>query len=254
MKKSCNRLRLRGGVGVDENLPTPTPTPVKTTDSGRLRLRLRLRLRSPAQELEGEPERWEAFGPLELFQLEASGLVRRCRSGYTSHLSCLRIGLCLCRALLGFPWLWDMTGCLVRSAQKRCHPVSLPTGVPRRHYRGRQGHCRSVARHPVNLPTGVPRRHYRGRQGYCQLASRHHVNLPTGVPRCHYRGRQGHCQLASRHSVSLPTRFGFVVCREPGRISLYVALPPSRPQPIGSRKQLEPRSRSAVHRDENFVS
>ena len=51
------------------------------------------------------------------------------------------------------------------------------------------------------------------------------------------------------------TRVGFVVCREPGRISLYyVALPPSRPQPIGSRKLLEPRSRSAVHRDENFVS
>ena len=50
------------------------------------------------------------------------------------------------------------------------------------------------------------------------------------------------------------TRVGFVVCQEPGRISLYVALPPSRPQPIGSRKQLEPRSRSAVHRDENFVS
>ena len=45
MKKCCNRLRLRAGVGVDENLltPTPTPTPVKTTDSGRLRLRLRLR-------------------------------------------------------------------------------------------------------------------------------------------------------------------------------------------------------------------
>ena len=52
----------------------------------------------------------------------------------------------------------------------------------------------------------------------------------------------------------LRSRVGFVVCREPGRISLYVALPPSRPQPIGSRKQLEPRSRSAVHRDENFVS
>ena len=50
------------------------------------------------------------------------------------------------------------------------------------------------------------------------------------------------------------SRVGFVVCREPGRIALYVALPPSRPQPIGSRKQLEPRSRSAVHRDENFVS
>ena len=49
-------------------------------------------------------------------------------------------------------------------------------------------------------------------------------------------------------------RVGFVVCREPGRISLYVALPPSRPEPIGSRKQLEPRSRSAVHRDENFAS
>ena len=49
-------------------------------------------------------------------------------------------------------------------------------------------------------------------------------------------------------------RVGFVVCREPGRISLYVALPPSRPQPIGSRKQLEPRSRFAVHRGENFVS
>ena len=34
----------------------------------------------------------------------------------------------------------------------------------------------------------------------------------------------------------------------------YVALPPSRPQPIGSRKQLEPRSRSAVLRGEHFVS
>ena len=54
-------------------------------------------------------------------------------------------------------------------------------------------------------------------------------------------------------SNSVTGRVGFVVCREPGRISLYVALPPSRPQPIGSRKQLEPRSRSAVHRDENFV-
>ena len=53
--------------------------------------------------------------------------------------------------------------------------------------------------------------------------------------------------------VHIVGRVGFVVCREPGRISLYVALPPSRPQPIGSRKQLEPRSRSAVHRDENFV-
>ena len=67
-------------------------------------------------------------------------------------------------------------------------------------------------------------------------------------------------QLWSGWGVTLPvpvtatTRVGFVVCREPGRISLYVALPPSRPQPIGPRKQLEPRSRSAVHRDENFVS
>ena len=52
----------------------------------------------------------------------------------------------------------------------------------------------------------------------------------------------------------LTDRVGFVVCREPGRISLYVALPPSRPQPIGSRKQLEPRSRSAVHLGEDFVS
>ena len=39
MKKCCNRLRLRVGDGVDENLQTPTP--VKTNDSGRLRLRLR---------------------------------------------------------------------------------------------------------------------------------------------------------------------------------------------------------------------
>ena len=63
---------------------------------------------------------------------------------------------------------------------------------------------------------------------------------------------QAHMVVAHMQSVML--RVGFVVCREPGRISLYVALPPSRPQPIGSRKQLEPRSRSAVHRDENFVS
>ena len=54
--------------------------------------------------------------------------------------------------------------------------------------------------------------------------------------------------------LCLLARVGFVVCREPGRISLYVALPPSRPQPIGSHKQLERRSRSAVHRDENFAS
>ena len=56
MKKLCNRLRLRAGFGVDENLPTPTPTPtpVKTTDSGRLQLRLRLRLRSPGFTDDGE--------------------------------------------------------------------------------------------------------------------------------------------------------------------------------------------------------
>ena len=57
-----------------------------------------------------------------------------------------------------------------------------------------------------------------------------------------------------RRGLTEGGRVGFVVCREPERISLYVALPPSRSQPIGSRKQLEPRSRSAVHRDENFVS
>ena len=51
----------------------------------------------------------------------------------------------------------------------------------------------------------------------------------------------------------LMTRVGFVVCREPRRISLYVALPPSRPQPIGSRKQLEPRSRSAAGLDLSFA-
>ena len=37
--KSESRLRLRGIVGVGENLwtPAPTPTPGKNTDSGRLR-------------------------------------------------------------------------------------------------------------------------------------------------------------------------------------------------------------------------
>ena len=73
--------------------------------------------------------------------------------------------------------------------------------------------------------------------------------LPLGYPRLPLG-----CPSVAPRLPSPAPRVGFVVCREPGRISLYVALPPFRPQPIGSRKQLEPRNRSAVHRDENFVS
>ena len=47
-------------------------------------------------------------------------------------------------------------------------------------------------------------------------------------------------------------RVGFVVCREPGRISLYVALPRPGLNPSGLVNNSS--SRSAVYRGENFAS
>ena len=54
---------------------------------------------------------------------------------------------------------------------------------------------------------------------------------------------------------SVTCRQGWI-CRLPAaRENITVCgVAPSRLQPIGSRKQLEPRSRSTVHRGENFVS
>ena len=73
------------------------------------------------------------------------------------------------------------------------------------------------------------------------------------------RAEQGSCPLCARSSClsmcQLEIRDQGWICRLPGaRENITVCdVPPSRPQPIGSRKQLEPRSRSAVHRGENFV-
>ena len=147
MKKCCNRLRLRPGVGVGYSTwkftmkiyrlrLVTTPTPVKTTDSGRLRLRLRLRHRSPVQDSPYSAHAQPIFGtpqielkltprvdhhtsspPLEAFGVTTNGLTYRGQQ---------RSGVKFCTAVCGHP---------MRAGAPKKAPNDLPGPVLLFHYR-----------------------------------------------------------------------------------------------------------------------